>query len=157
MVPEIAAADNPDLIAGENKSGAALTALAFRTGGFDWFRWILYAAVILFCYSTLISWSYYGERCWTHLFGKGSSIYFQLLFIGFVFLGSIVGENKILVFSDLLILGMALSNILGLFLLSGKVRRELDTYWGKYTSGELEPADPLGDVLNPDREGQGEQ
>tara|TARA_B100000809_G_C15132478_1_gene529096 strand:+ start:1527 stop:3209 length:1683 start_codon:yes stop_codon:yes gene_type:complete len=143
-----AAVDNPDLIAGENKSGAALTAIAFRNGGFEWFRWILYAAVILFCYSTLISWSYYGERCWTHLFGKKSSIYFQLLFIGFVFLGSIVGENKILVFSDLLILGMALPNMLGLFLLSGKVRRELDTYWGKYKSGELEPADPLDDLVN---------
>ena len=50
--------------------------------------------------STMISWSYYGERCWTHLFGKKSSIYFQLLFIGFVFLGSIVGENKILVFTS---------------------------------------------------------
>ena len=143
-----AAVDNPDLIAGENKSGAALTAIAFRTGGFDWFRWILYAAVILFCYSTLISWSYYGERCWTHLFGKKSSIYFQLLFIGFVFLGSIVGENKILVFSDLLILGMALPNMLGLFLLSGKVRRELDTYWGKYKSGELEPVDPLETLVS---------
>ena len=143
-----AAVDNPDLIAGENKSGAALTAIAFRTGGFEWFRWILYAAVILFCYSTLISWSYYGERCWTHLFGKKSSIYFQLLFIGFVFLGSIVGENKILVFSDLLILGMALPNMLGLFLLSGKVRRELDTYWGKYKSGELEPVDPLETLVS---------
>jgi AGCS family alanine or glycine:cation symporter len=143
-----AAVDNPELIAGENKSGAALTAIAFRTGGYEWFRWILYAAVILFCYSTLISWSYYGERCWTHLFGEKSSIYFQLLFIGFVFLGSIVGENKILVFSDLLILGMALPNILGLLLLSGKVRRELDIYWAKYKSGELEPADPLDDLVN---------
>jgi len=145
-----AAENNPDLVSGENKSGAALTAIAFRTGGFEWFRWILYAAVILFCYSTLISWSYYGERCWTHLFGEKSSIYFQLLFIGFVFLGSIVGESKILLFSDLLILGMALPNILGLILLSGKVRRGLDTYWAKYKSGELEPADPLEKLLPPD-------
>jgi AGCS family alanine or glycine:cation symporter len=151
-----AAADNPELVAGENKSGAALTAIAFRTGGFEWFRWILYAAVILFCYSTLISWSYYGERCWTNLFGDKSSIYFQVLFIVFVFLGSIVGENNILVFSDLLILGMALPNMLGLFLLSGKVRGGLDIYWAKYQSGELEPADPLEDILDRDTSGDGQ-
>ena len=59
-----------------------------------------------------------------------------------------MGENKILVFSDLLILGMALPNMLGLFLLSGKVRRELDTYWGKYKSGELEPVDPLETLVS---------
>ncbi len=141
---------NEMLFDGPNKSGAALTSIAFQNGGFTWFKWILYAAVVLFCYSTLISWSYYGERCCTHLFGDRSSIVFKLVFIGFVFLGSIVGESNILLFSDLLILGMALPNILGLILLSGKVRQHLDIYWAKYKSGELDPADPMEQLLDPE-------
>ena len=132
--------DNPDHVGlvADNK-GAALTAVAFRTGGHEWFRWILYTAVVLFAYSTLISWSYYGERCFTRLFGDRSSLVYKLIFLVFVFLGSVVKENKILAFSDLLILGMAFPNVLGLFLLSGKVKRALDDYWEKYRSGKLDP------------------
>jgi AGCS family alanine or glycine:cation symporter len=96
-------------------------------------------AVVLFAYSTLISWSYYGERCWTSLFGPRSSMAYKVLFLVFTVLGSIVTTGNILAFSDLLILGMSLPNILGLLLLSGKVRRRLDDYWGKYRRGELEP------------------
>ena len=128
--------DNPSY---EGVQGAALTAVAFQTGGYEWFKWILYASVVLFAYSTLISWSYYGERCWTALFGVRWSLAYKLLFLCFTVLGSIVTTGKILEFSDLLILGMALPNILGLFLLSGKVRRALDEYWGKYKRGELDP------------------
>jgi AGCS family alanine or glycine:cation symporter len=53
-------------------------------------------------------------------------------------IGSIVTTGKVLEFSDLLILGMALPNILGVALLSGKIKRALDEYWGKYQRGELE-------------------
>lgn len=126
-----------ELIAGDQ--GAALTSEAFQVGGYAWFRWILYAAVVLFAYSTLISWSYYGERCFTRLFGDWSSMTYKVLFLIFTFLGSVVTAKNILDFSDLLILGMAFPNVLGLYFLSGKVRRELDEYWGKYKSGELEP------------------
>ena len=107
--------------------------------GPDWFRWILYASVILFAYSTLISWSYYGERCWTALFGPRSSLLYKLIFLTFTILGSIITEGNILDFSDLLILGMAFPNILGVVLLSGKVKAALDIYWRKYQTGELDP------------------
>ena len=121
-----------------NNDGAALTAHAFTQGGYDWFKWILYAAVVLFAYSTMISWSYYGERCWTTLFGLKSSAIYKALFLIFTFLGSIVTAKNILSFSDILILGMALPNILGLLFLSGKVKRELDRYWKRYKSGEFD-------------------
>lgn len=122
-----------------SNQGAALMTAAFRTSGHDLLRWVLYATVFLFAYSTLISWSYYGERCWTTLFGPRSSTAYKVVFLGFTVLGSIVTEGNILDFSDLLILGMAFPNILGVALLSGRVRRELDSYWRKYKSGELEP------------------
>ncbi|MEQ8788086.1 MAG: alanine/glycine:cation symporter family protein [Pirellulaceae bacterium] len=121
----------------EGKQGAALTAAAFSEGGYDWFRYILYMAVVLFAYSTLISWSYYGERSWCALFGVRFSLAYKILFLVFVVLGSIVTAGKVLDFSDLLILGMSFPNILGVVLLSGKVKRALDEYWAKYKSGKL--------------------
>lgn len=119
--------------------GARITLHAFVTGGHQWFRYILYAAVVLFAFSTCISWSYYGERSFVQLFGAGSSIFYKILFLVFTFLGSVVTRGKILEFSDLMLLGMSFPNLLGVFLLSGVVRRRLDEYWEKLQSGQLEP------------------
>ncbi|MEZ6105522.1 MAG: alanine:cation symporter family protein [Pirellulaceae bacterium] len=125
--------------AGEG-AGASLT-LAAVSGkkGLPAFRWLLYASVVLFAFSTIISWSYYGERCWTNLFGPQSSMVYKVIFLGFTVLGSIVTKGNILEFSDALILGMSFPNMVGLYLLSGKVRRELDKYTGKLKSGEIAP------------------
>ncbi len=124
-----------------NDQGAKVTLYAFINGGHDWFRYVLYFAVVLFAYSTCISWSYYGERCWVQLFGERTSIAYKLLFLVFTFLGSVVTRGNILTFSDLMILGMSFPNLLGVFLLSGIVKRQLDQYWGRYKSGELKRVD----------------
>ena len=121
-----------------NDKGAPLTAEAFRTA-MPWFPWILAGAVCLFAYSTLITWSYYGERCWSHLFGRRTALVYKLIFLGFVLVGSIVTASNLLSFADLMILSMAFPNILGVALLSGKIRRSLDDYWRRYKAGELEP------------------
>jgi len=121
--------------------GAKVTLYAFVNGGHDWFRYILYFAVVLFAYSTCISWSYYGERCWVELFGARTSIVYKALFLTFTILGSIVTRGNILDFSDLMILGMSFPNLLGVFLLSGLVKRRLDEYWHKYQNNELERHD----------------
>jgi alanine or glycine:cation symporter, AGCS family len=94
-------------------------------------------AVVLFSYSTMISWSYYGERCWTWLFGESATMVYRVLFLVFTFLGSVITANNILDFSDLMVLGMGLPNILGLFLLSGVVARLMGDYEGKLKSGEI--------------------
>lgn len=118
--------------------GAALTALAFGRS-VSWFPYVLAVAVVLFAYSTMISWSYYGERCWCALFGQGSSMAYKAIFIFFVLLGSVVTATNIKDFSDLMILGMAFPNILGVALLSGRVRSALDTYLQRLKSGEIKP------------------
>jgi AGCS family alanine or glycine:cation symporter len=123
-----------DLIAGNN--GAALTSRAFGEH-ITWFPYILGICVILFAFSTMISWSYYGERCWAYLFGDGKSRSFQILFVTCTFLGSIVSAQNVLDFGDLMILGMAFPNLLGVLLLSGRVRQDLDAYWGMYKRGEF--------------------
>jgi AGCS family alanine or glycine:cation symporter len=123
-----------DIIA--SRAGAALTSRAFGEN-ISWFPYVLSAAVFLFAYSTMISWSYYGERCWVWMFGDGSSRYYKALFLLFVFLGSIITSTNVLDFGDLMILGMAFPNLIGVYLLSGKVKAALNEYWGKLQRGEL--------------------
>jgi alanine or glycine:cation symporter, AGCS family len=124
----------------ERNNGAALTMKAFGDV-ISWFPWVLCATVFLFAYSTLISWSYYGERCWTWLFGPRSSLSYKILFLIATFLGSVITATKVLDFSDLMILAMAVPNVLGVVLLSGKVRHALDDYWRRVQSGEIAPTD----------------
>jgi AGCS family alanine or glycine:cation symporter len=116
--------------------GAARTAMAFGSE-ISWFPWILMIAVMLFAYSTMISWSYYGERCWTWLFGENFTFIYRALFLAFVFLGSVITAQNVLDFGDLMILGMALPNVLGVLILSGKVSSDLSEYLGKLKSGEV--------------------
>ncbi|WP_153559145.1 alanine/glycine:cation symporter family protein [Roseimaritima sediminicola] len=118
--------------------GAALTLAAFQAGGHEWFGYLLYVAVVMFAFSTCISWSYYGERCFVRLFGTASSNLYKILFLIFTFLGSVITATNVLAFSDLMILGMSLPNLLGVFLLSGVIKRALDRYWSRYRSGELD-------------------
>lgn len=126
-----------DLIKSDN--GAALTSAAMNSQ-IPYFNYVLSVSVILFAYSTMISWSYYGERCWAFLFGDSPSISlaYRILFLVFVVLGSVVSATNVLDFGDLMILGMAFPNILGVLLLSNRVKWELDKYWSRYKSGEFD-------------------
>ena len=95
---------NADFI--RNNQGGALTSSAMGSV-IPWFPYILSIAVFLFAFSTMISWSYYGERCWAYLFGDNSSLIYKII-PHFTFLGSIIRNT--LDFSDLMILGMAFPN-----------------------------------------------
>ncbi len=118
--------------------GVLMTSNAFASV-FPWFPYLLAVAVFLFAFSTMISWSYYGERCWVFLFGKGSSMVYRVIFLGFVVLGAVLNLGNVVGFSDLMVLGMAFPNILGLLLLNGQVSRKLEDYWERYTSGRMLP------------------
>ena len=113
------------------KEGAALTSLAFGSV-VSWFPLVLSVAVCLFAYSTIISWSYYGERCWVFLFGDKYSFLYKILLLAVIFCGAITSATNILEFGDLMILSMAFPNILGLYFLSGKVKDALNDYSAKY-------------------------
>ena len=94
-------------------------------------------AVALFAFSTMISWSYYGERCWTMVFGQRSSIVYKLLFLVFVVLGSIIQAQNVLEFGDTMIMAMAVPNIIGLYVLAGTVRRDLAAYEADLKAGKF--------------------
>jgi AGCS family alanine or glycine:cation symporter len=121
----------------QNNQGAALTSAAFGTV-ISWFPIILTVSVVLFAYSTMISWSYYGERCWTYMFGERSSMAYRIMFLLFIVIGSVTSASNILDFSDLLLLSMAFPNFIALYLLHGKVRDALKEYIAKLRSGELD-------------------
>jgi len=121
----------------EAKQGAALTAAAFGSV-ISWFPVILSISVVLFAYSTMISWSYYGERCWTYVFGEKFTILYRVIFLVFIVLASLVSAGNILGFSDLLILAMAFPNFIALYLLQGKVSDALKEYMAKLRNGELD-------------------
>jgi alanine or glycine:cation symporter, AGCS family len=123
-----------DLI--QTAQGAALTSRAFGEH-IAWFPYVLSLAVFLFAYSTMLSWSYYGERCAVWLFGERASNYYKVLFLTFTFLGSVITAINVLAFGDLMILGMCLPNLIGVYLLHGKVRAALTDYWKRYKAGEF--------------------
>jgi AGCS family alanine or glycine:cation symporter len=115
--------------------GVAMTSAAFGSV-IPWFPVVLSIAVFFFAFSTMISWSYYGERCAIYLFGDNASRPYKFVFLFFIIMGSTIKLGNVLDFSDLMILGMAFPNILGLFLLSSKVRSALDDYWGRIVKAD---------------------
>ena len=118
-------------------AGIAMTSWAFATV-FPWFPAVLSLIALLFAFSTMISWSYYGEQCWVALFGIGSVMAYKGIFLVFVWLGALFQASAVIDFGDMMILGMAFPNLIGVFLLSGKIRAELDSYWSRFRAGEFE-------------------
>jgi len=115
-------------------SGIAMTSWAFATV-FPWFPILLSVIAILFAFSTMISWSYYGEQCWAKLFGIRTILAYKGIFLLFVWMGAIFQASAVIEFGDMMILGMAFPNLVGVTLLSGRMKRELDAYLGKLRSG----------------------
>ena len=111
-------------------NGSALTAAAFRSV-FPWTDWILLICIVLFAYATMISWSYYGMKSWAYLFGDKWWIKqsFNLLFLFCTVLGTVSSFGAVVDFSDMMILGMAFPNLIGLWVLKDEVKRELQKYW----------------------------
>ncbi len=116
--------------------GAAMTAEAFGTLH-GYMPFLLCFAVFVFAYSTMISWSYYGERASEYLFGKAGIWPFRIVFLVFIVMGPIVSLTNVLDFTDLLILSMAYPNIIGMVILSPKVAKLAKDYVRRLKSGEM--------------------
>ncbi len=128
--------NNETWIVEQGRQGTPLTSKAFAQEIW-FFPYILSIAVVLFAYSTMISWSYYGERCWERLFGPRSTVVYKIIYVTAVFVGSIANLGAVLDFSDMMILSMAFPNIFGVVLLCPQVRRDLIDYWRRYRAGEF--------------------
>ncbi len=116
--------------------GAQLSAASFETI-IGWFPYVIAIAGFLFALSTMISWSYYGQLAWSFLFGDKTANVYKVIFLACVFIGSIINLDLVLEFSDILVLAMSLPNLLGCFLLSGVIAKDLDSYMTRLKSGEM--------------------
>jgi len=112
-----------------NEQGAILTAKALESG-ISWFPYVLTGAVILFAFSSMISWSYYGYQAWSYLFGrdKRTGNVYKLIFCVFTVIGAAASLGAVINFSDALVFAMMVPNMIGLFLLAPKVNQELKRY-----------------------------
>lgn len=123
---------------GGNDAAIALTSSAFESS-ISWFPVALSIAVILFALSTMISWSYYGLKAWTYLFGdsRANDIAYKVIFCIFVIIGSAISAKSVFDFGDAMIFAMAFPNVLGLYFLIPNVRRAYRDYMRRIRSGEL--------------------
>jgi AGCS family alanine or glycine:cation symporter len=123
---------------GDGVTGISLTAKAFESS-FSGFNYVLAVAAVLFAFSTMISWSYYGLKSWTYLFGEGQAkeIVFKVIFCIFVIIGASMGLGPVIDFSDAMIFTMAIFNVIGLYFLMPKVKELLRDYDARLAAGEF--------------------
>lgn len=123
---------------GGNDAAIALTSSAFEKS-ISWFPVVLSGAVILFALSTMVSWSYYGLKAWTYIFGENKTMeyVYKALFCVFVVIGSAISAKSVFDFGDAMIFAMAFPNVLGLYFLMGNVRKAYDSYRARVKSGEI--------------------
>src|SRR5690606_6503473 len=120
----------PDGVA-QLQDGTRLTGVDLTTHVFDsaipHFSYLLTLAVVLFAFSTMISWSYYGIQSWNYLFGKSTRAtnLYKILFCVFVVIGAASNMDNVLNFSDAMIFAMMVPNMIGLIILFPVVKKRL--------------------------------
>ena len=109
--------------------GVDITSMAYDSV-LPGFRYILTIAIILFAFSTMISWSYYGLQSWKYLFGRGrkADFIYKLLFLLFVVIGAASTLDAVIKFSDAMILALVFPNMIGLLILFPNVKKEIKRY-----------------------------
>ncbi|MDG2484338.1 MAG: alanine/glycine:cation symporter family protein [Flavobacteriaceae bacterium] len=120
-----------------NAANASLNdaqAILLTSGAFEsaisWFPYVLTVAVVLFAFSTMISWSYYGFQGWAYLFGRSKKMEYtyKIIFCLFVVVGSASSLGSVIGFSDAMIFAMMVPNMVGIVILAPKVKKELNKY-----------------------------
>ena len=113
----------------EGLQGVEVTSAAFGSV-ISWFPLVLTVAVILFAFSTMISWSYYGVQAWSHLFGrsKKAELIYKILFCVFVVIGSSLSMGSVFDFSDAMIFAMSVPNVIAMYILMPKVKDEYERF-----------------------------
>ena len=95
-----------------------------------WFPYVIFGAVVLFAFSTMISWSYYGQTAWAYLFGRSKEAEFAYkgIFCGVIVLGASMNLGAVMDFSDAMVFAMCFPNFIGLYFLLPKVKEEVRVY-----------------------------
>ncbi|HEU4521007.1 MAG TPA: sodium:alanine symporter family protein [Thermoanaerobaculia bacterium] len=119
---------------GEN--GAGLTQMAFREGlPGNWGGWIVAVSLAMFAFSTILGWSYYGEKTTEYLLGEWSNLPYRILFVIATFFGAIYSLDFVWTVSDVMNGLMALPNLIGLLLLTGVIVAETRGFRSRHRNG----------------------
>ncbi|WP_299040053.1 sodium:alanine symporter family protein [uncultured Pseudokineococcus sp.] len=130
--------------------GVVLTSDAFAEVA-TWYPYLLAFAVILFAYSTLVTWSYYSLKAWTTLFGRSrlSENIFKVGYLFFTVLGTLVTLTAVLNFADAMLFACAFVNIIGLYLLMPVVKSEVRGFLDDLKSGRLQEVENPQSLIHP--------
>jgi len=110
-------------------TGVALTIQAFSAGlPGEWGQWIVTLGIINFAFSTILGWSYYGEKCFEYLTDVRFVPWYRYAWVLFVFIGSVTKLELVWNFSDVMNGLMAIPNLIGLVLMSGLLARETKVF-----------------------------
>lgn len=114
---------------------APLTTVAFERSILGkWGRYIVSIGLLLFAFSTAISWSYYGDRALTYLVGPGFVIYYRIFFVVAFFIASFADTTLIWSLSYITIAFMAVPNLIGLWILRKEIKSSIAEYWTGFSS-----------------------
>jgi AGCS family alanine or glycine:cation symporter len=118
--------------------GVGLTSRAFESV-LPWFPNVLAVAVVLFAFSTMISWSYYGMKATGYLFGDSATaeMVFKVVFCVFTVIGASMSLGPVIGFSDAMIFMMSIANVIGLYILARTLKNEIKRHRAKVQSGEF--------------------
>ncbi|MFV0591373.1 MAG: alanine/glycine:cation symporter family protein [Draconibacterium sp.] len=112
---------------------APLTTIAFTRSWFgDYGKYIVSIGLLMFAFSTAISWSYYGDRAITYLFGSGKVIYYHIIYVIGFFLASFTDTTIIWTLSGITIALMTIPNLFGILALSKEMKKEVKSFWKEY-------------------------
>jgi len=144
-----------DEATGEQVSAALMTGEAFTHGlPGQWGHWVVTLGLVMFAFSTILGWCYYGERNIERLIGRRAVMPFRVVFSLIVFVGCTTELTAVWNFSDMMNGLMALPNLLGLLILSGLIARE--TRWYLKHDPKLEANKAQIEDFMKDREGWSE-
>ena len=120
-------------------SGIEITSAAYATV-FPWFPKILAVAVMLFAYTTMLTWAYYGVKCWTYLVGESrwANLGYKLVYCLLLSTGAVISMNAALDFVDAMFFAMAVPNVIALYVLVPEVKREIEGYVARIRSGDVQ-------------------
>lgn len=117
-------------------NGIEMTSGAFESI-FPGFKYVLSVVVILFALTTVISWAYYGQKAWNYIVGEGKkrTLFYQLFFLAFTVIGSVMNVKTIINLTDSMMLGMAVPNCLAMYFMAKELKVDLIKYCKKYQVG----------------------
>lgn len=114
-------------------NGIEMTSSAFESI-FPGFKYVLSVVVILFALTTVISWAYYGQKAWNYIVGEGKkrTLLYQIIFLAFTVIGSVMNVKTIINLTDSMMLGMAVPNCLAMYFMLPELKKDLINYCKKH-------------------------